>query len=1037
MQQTSQNDELINYALGEKIELNNKVLVSTNDDKLVSKISLEKVRFRKITKIVFDKNEDSLEKLTTVLSSVNSANADIVYIFRNIPKDGLSFYIGVINNLKIADQTLYSALQANFAGCEISEESLSDSEEKKGSLELKKIQESILNEKYSVSLSTSIPSLKNEDNKDSFVQGLEKFLLAMQHEEYTAVLLAKNVSSFVEERKYGYEELYTNLFPLVSNDLILGSNVSFSQSDSRTASFSETVTKSSSKTHSVGKSKSKSVQKPSILQKVQMTGIPNILAIGAGAAIVGTGGVAAPVVGALGVALGIGATIGTTKILDKNNTYFNSKTKSSSTTENNSETSGESISETNSISISKTDSETKGESLQTTLKMENKYLKNQLEIIDMQLKRIKHSQNYGMFDFAAYFLAPNIETTITAANIYNSLTRGDESYMGHSYIQSFKSEDTISIKNALARFEHPKFSFSEEKISITSMINSKELAIALSFPKKSLQGLFVKECVEFGRNVNTINKEKNISIGNIYHLGKEYKEQAISFNLKDLTMHTLITGTTGSGKSTTTYKLIDEIKYKNIKFLVIEPTKGEYKNIFGNQSDVKVYGTNENFTELLKINPFSFPFDKIHLLEHIDRLVEIFNACWPMYSAMPAVMKDAILRAYESCGWDIDESMCEDLLLPTFEDILEQLNIIMDNSQYSNEIKSNYKGALSTRLESLTKGLIGKIFVENEIDDKLLFEENVIVDLSRVGSAETKSLIMGILFLKLNEYRLSTESMNSDLKHVTILEEAHHLLPRTSKEISSESANIKGKAVEMLSNAIAEMRTYGEGFIIIDQSPNMLDISAIRNTNTKIIMRLSEIEDRNDIGKSVALTDEQINEIPKLSQGVAIVYQNGWDEAVLCKIIQSNIEKNIEPFKYEKKKKNYDAKTIISNLITSIIICKDFKKDEMHEEWFYNNTMKQKILDYVSKKERNTKDDAKFVNYLIKGKKLYSEIKQQENDFTEVVKKLIEQKIRIYEDLEISKEKYLWHIIQLIKIDNSNNQDKMIREYEINLDKFY
>jgi hypothetical protein len=99
--------------------------------------------------------------------------------------------------------------------------------------------------------------------------------------------------------------------------------------------------------------------------------------------------------------------------------------------------------------------------------------------------------------------------------------------------------------------------------------------------------------------------------------------------------------------------------------------------------------------------------------------------------------------------------------------------------------------------------------------------------------------------------------------------------------------------------------------------------------------------------------------------------------------------------------------------------------------------MKQKILDYVSKKERNTKDDAKFVNYLIKGKKLYSEIKQQENDFTEVVKKLIEQKIRIYEDLEISKEKYLWHIIQLIKIDNSNNQDKMIREYEINLDKFY
>lgn len=327
MQQLSENDELINYALGEKIELKDKLLVSINsDNKLVNKISLDKVKFRKITKIVFDKNEDSLEKLTTVLSSVNSANADIVYVLKNNPKDGLSFYIGVMNNLKNADQTLYSALQANFPGCEISK-SLSDSNEEKGSLELKKIKESILNEKYSVSLSTSIPSLKNEDN-NSFIQGLEKFLLAMQHEEYTAILLAKNVSSFVEERKYGYEELYTNLFPLVSNDLILGSNVSFSQSDSKTASFSETITKSSSKTHSEGTSESENEQYPSILQKVQMTGIPNILAIGAGAfAIAGTGGAAAPVVGALGVALGIGATIGTTKKFDKNNTSFNSKQK--------------------------------------------------------------------------------------------------------------------------------------------------------------------------------------------------------------------------------------------------------------------------------------------------------------------------------------------------------------------------------------------------------------------------------------------------------------------------------------------------------------------------------------------------------------------------------------------------------------------------------------------------------------------------------------------------------------------------------------
>ena len=88
----------------------------------------------------------------------------------------------------------------------------------------------------------------------------------------------------------------------------------------------------------------------------------------------------------------------------------------------------------------------------------------------------------------------------------------------------------------------------------------------------------------------------------------------------------------------------------------------------------------------------------------------------------------------------------------------------------------------------------------------------------------------------------------------------------------------------MLSNAIAEMRTYGEGFIIADQSPSAVHISAIRNTNTKILMRLPDEADRLLAGKSAALTDEQVDEMARLPRGVAVVYQNEWIEAVLCKV---------------------------------------------------------------------------------------------------------------------------------------------------------
>ncbi|MEI3216459.1 MAG: hypothetical protein V8S23_02540 [Lachnospiraceae bacterium] len=103
-------------------------------------------------------------------------------------------------------------------------------------------------------------------------------------------------------------------------------------------------------------------------------------------------------------------------------------------------------------------------------------------------------------------------------------------------------------------------------------------------------------------------------------------------------------------------------------------------------------------------------------------------------------------------------------------------------------------------------------------------------------------------------------------------------------EQSGESANLLGKSVEMLSNAIAEVRTYGEGFIIADQAPGLLDMSVIRNTNTKIIMRLPDAEDRNLVGKAANLTDEQIKELSKLPTGIAAVYQNNWLEPILCEV---------------------------------------------------------------------------------------------------------------------------------------------------------
>jgi hypothetical protein len=170
--------------------------------------------------------------------------------------------------------------------------------------------------------------------------------------------------------------------------------------------------------------------------------------------------------------------------------------------------------------------------------------------------------------------------------------------------------------------------------------------------------------------------------------------------------------------------------------------------------------------------------------------------------------------------------------------------------------------------------------------------------------------------MKLLEYRQTCGRMNAELQHITVLEEAHNLLKRTSTEQTSESSNLLGKSVEMLSNAIAEMRTYGEGFIIADQSPSLMDMSVIRNTNTKIILRLPDESDRVLVGRAAGLNDEQIVELTKLQCGVAAIYQNNWIQPVLCKVKE-----------YKEYDKNYSyqkADTEIGSITNAILDLKQY-----------------------------------------------------------------------------------------------------------------
>lgn len=594
-------------------------------------------------------------------------------------------------------------------------------------------------------------------------------------------------------------------------------------------------------------------------------------------------------------------------------------------------------------------------------------VKNTLELIEKQIKRVEQSTALGMWDFSAYFMSESPIIANNTAHMYLALTQGENSYLSQSAVNLWeyreeRKDDIANIMDFIRRLQHPEFeldiapdnpSFDPDwlmyppHVNATVSLTGRELAYSLNLPKKSVSGLPVLESVAFGREVQKFTPPsekapKTLIAGNVYHMRKEDKNIRVKLDMDSLCAHTFIAGSTGTGKSNFIYNLLEQIYEEDKHFLVIEPAKGEYKNVLGGFDDVSVYGTNPMYTELLHINPFSFP-KHINVLEHIDRLVEIFNACWPMYAAMPAVLKDAIERVYKDKGWIFSNPAYYSEDFPTFADLIKVLPDIMNESLYSADTKSDYSGALITRVKSLTNGINGEIFCSTkEISNEALFDKNVIVDISRVGSIETKSLIMGILIMKLQEYRMQPDKMNESLQHITVLEEAHNLLRRTSFAQAQESSNLQGKSVEMLTNAIAEMRTYGEGFIIADQAPDMLDEAVIRNTNTKIIFRLPDEHDCELVGKSIALTDVQIKELAKLPAFVAVIHQNDWIEAVLCKSEKYDKERK---YTFSKKESNISAYHLMLNIY------------DISEKIALSDEEKAEVLDWINRLENgdNTK----------------------------------------------------------------------------------
>lgn len=967
-----------------------------------------------VDKIVYDKDENIHDKLMTVYTSLLSDEKTSLVMIIKGAKTHVDLYLGAVSRnineqggvpvkvLENAGKTLASVLKGNFAGTELHRVDNERRKDKSGNFiseSVESVIESCFKQTAAIATVSGIATLRNQNEHDSeqFVQGMEKLVDSMRGKEYAAIYIADVMSTAVIERMCAeYEDIYSQLSPFRQSVHTLNENNSKTDTTSLIEGVVNTTNESLAKAVTHGTSHA--------ITKTNTVG---------GSVNVNVGGQIGPVK--------VGGGVSADYHHSKGETEGTSESIGNTTTEGK----AQSLSTQNSIANAMTSGS--GESLQITY--DNRAVKTLLDRIDEHIKRLRSCEDFGLFDSCVYFISDKYENAVSAASTYKSLIRGENSSVESAainvWIQKKENKDIEWLTQYIKRFYHPMFALQTVRttdgkndlylpVTPALMVSGKELAYQFSLPKKSISGLPVIECAEFGRNVLTVDNKHNgdLKIGRVYHM-HQVEDEIVNLSANDLTSHMFVTGSTGAGKSNAIYQVLTEaVKRPNTSFMVIEPAKGEYKDVFGMNKEIPtdVYGTNPQLTPLLRINPFRFP-ETTHVYEHMDRLVEIFNVCWPMYAAMPAVLKAALENAYVTTGWDLKKSVNKIgvNVYPTFATVAQEVKKYIDNSEYSDENKGNYKGALVTRLESMTNGINGMIFCADDLRDEELFDKNVIVDLSRVGSMETKALIMGVLVMRLQEYRSGTSCKNSKLKHITVLEEAHNLLKRTSTEQSAEGSNLLGKSVEMLSNSIAEMRTYGEAFIIADQAPGLLDMSVIRNTNTKVILRLPDYSDRELVGKSANLNEEQIAELAKLKTGVAAVYQNNWVSPVLCQFDRYEADEKV----YVKVDK-HDISNVAETEILNIIMKSDIRKqlDNVdYQEKIVNDIvvsalpdwLKVRILTYLKTDSKKVKELAQIayhffnaentLNHIIKVESVEEWIREITEELKPSIKEFAEEEI--------------------------------------------
>lgn len=407
--------------------------------------------------------------------------------------------------------------------------------------------------------------------------------------------------------------------------------------------------------------------------------------------------------------------------------------------------------------------------------------------------------------------------------------------------------------------------------------------------------LYDGEYIEMPKETEPLAQYKGI------YLGKRIHGNDVYIPLNTITKHAFVCGVPGAGKTNTMLHIANslwhnretkfgEIINRPIPFLVLEPAKREYRELsYFDIPELIIFSPNANTKFPFCINPFEFP-KGLTLSEHITRLCQVFEGSFPMQPPAPFILDRSIEAIYKMHGWENNDINTGEKQYPTLTELYKEFEQQLLTTSYDSEIQGNIRSVLEMRIGSLLRREKKDIFdVERSIiEPEEWLKRPIIIELEALGKETSNFVTLLICSLiretlkvnpmELTETKISAEGKKESwkpLRHMIFIEEAHNLIAPQSQMENIQESNPKISATECIVDMLKEVRALREGMIIADQLPTAMAMDVIKNTNLKIMHRLTSADDRGMMGSTMSASELQTEQVSTYLPGQTLISYEG------------------------------------------------------------------------------------------------------------------------------------------------------------------